>query len=721
MQAAALPLEAGKNMGDVAVLARSSVLAHLNIKELGAFLDALEQLTLAAGTSIFEQGDPGEHMYFVLDGEAQARRGTLPLARLGRGDHFGELAILGVPTRPMTVRASTAMRLARLSRTRFLSLAAGHPGVALHVACALATSLSASLTSTMDELGRWRGPRTLPRRSTVRVMVEGAILDVAMGTPIASLLPREVDGALVVAAAVDHKAVSMDVAITSDARVDALTVASWEGRRVYRSSVGLLLLEAARRVAPGVTVSVGARRADAQLVQVDGPEPTALWVAALEQQMRELAAASVPMREELWTVEEARSRLEDQGWSDAACLLPFQREKTVTLLSCGETFALGLGPVVPDAGELQGFSLTPHEGGVLLGFGAQLDRHVTTRTSFLTAYQDQARSGPPGVMAQELHAWLSAMGISSVGRFNRSCVTGQVNELIYVSEGFHEKHIGRIADRVAGDRRVRVVAVAGPSSSGKTTFLKRLEIQLEVNGIIPLRLSLDDYYVDRERSPRDERGEYDFEALEAIDLALFHEHVRRLLGGESVRTPRYDFKLGRSLAEGGPELSVGSANVLLVEGLHGLNPALLGACGPRERSFRVFIHPGAGLPFDRLTSVLAEDVRLVRRIVRDRHQRGYAASQSIARWPSVRRGEERHVFTCVGEADAVFDSTLVYELAVLRVYAERYLLEISEDDPSYLTAYRLRQLIDRFVPIHADRVPATSILREFIGGSGFES
>jgi len=622
----------------------------------------------------------------------------------------------------MTVQVETAVRLARLSRSRFLSLAANHPRVALHVVEALATTLAASLTAMTDDVGLVLRQRTLPRRSTVRVMVGDTVQDVATGALVGTLLPRVVDGALVVAATVDHKAVCLDTAIMSDARVEAMTVASWEGRRIYRSSVGLLLLEAARQIHPGSKVSIGARRSDGQLVHVEDGVPTLEWLASLEQRMRELVAAAVPIREELWTVEEARVHLEHQGWSDAACLLPFQRDKTVTLLSCGGTFALGLGPVVPNASQLQGFSLAPHGRQVLLQFGPQLVSRAATHTGELAAYEangDRSASGPPGVMGQELHGWLDAMGISSVGRFNRSCVTGQVDELIHVSEGFHEKHIGRIADRIAGDRRLRVATIAGPSSSGKTTFIKRLEIQLEVNGILPVRLSLDDYYVDRERSPRDERGDYDFEALEAIDLELFDEHVRRLLAGERVKTPRYDFKAGRSIAGAGPEVSLGPTNLLLVEGLHALSPRILASCGSREQSFRAFVHPATGLPFDRLTSVLAEDVRLVRRIVRDRHQRGYAASQSIARWPSVRRGEERHVFTCMAHADVVFDSSLVYELAVLRVYAERYLLEIPENDPTYVTGYRLRQLIDRFVPIHADRVPATSILREFIGGSDF--
>jgi uridine kinase len=264
-----------------------------------------------------------------------------------------------------------------------------------------------------------------------------------------------------------------------------------------------------------------------------------------------------------------------------------------------------------------------------------------------------------------------------------------------------------------------VVCIAGPSSSGKTTFIRRLTVQLQVNGISPVGLGMDDYYVDREQTPRDASGDYDFEALSALRLDLFQEHLRRLLAGEAVKTARYRFKDGKSDPEGGPRIGLGARDVLLIEGIHGLNPELLGAVAP-QRVFRIFVCPLLQLPFDHLTTVHASDVRLVRRIVRDRHARGIRAQETIERWPKVRIGERKHIYPHQLNADAVYDSSLVYELAVLRVYAERYLLEVPRDHAAYTTAYRLMHLLDRFVSIYPDQVPPTSLLREFIGGSGFE-
>jgi uridine kinase len=717
-----LPLQAGKHAEDVTLLAKSSVLAHLGVRDLGTFLDTLDQLALPAGTTVFREAEVGDQMYFVLDGHVRVRRGSIDTARLGRGDHFGELAILGVARRTTTAFTETPVRLARLSRSRFLSLATSHPRVALHVTEAIAASLAATLTAMTDDVGLLLRQRTLPRRSTVRVMVSGGLVDVAMGTPAITLLPQFSEGALVVAASIDHRPVSLETPVTSDAHVEPITVASWEGRRIYRGSVGILLLEAARSVLPQARVSLGPRCGEALRVIWPAAAMSPENVAAVEQRMRELAMSATPIREELWTVEEARARLTEQGWNEAASLIPFYKDKTISLLSCGGTYALGLGPVMPNARALQGFSLALRDESVLLDFGDALRPHTSTKTSAIEAVPSVSRSPAPAAhaMSRELTKWLTALGVESVGQFNRACVAGQVGELIRVSEGFHEKNIGRIADRIAGDPHLRVVAIAGPSSSGKTTFIKRLKVQLEVNGVTPVHLSLDDYYVDRDRTPKDESGEYDFEAAAAIDGTLFRSHVARLLSGERVRTARFDFKTGQSVPEGGLDLALSASSVLLVEGLHALNPEMLASVATRQQTFRAFVHPATALPFDRLSSVLPEDVRLIRRIVRDRHQRNYLASESIQRWPSVRRGEVRHIFPCVPEADVVFDSSLVYELAVLRVYAERYLLEILEQDPTYATAYRLRQLIDRFVPIHPDHVPPTSILREFIGGSGFD-
>jgi uridine kinase len=377
-----------------------------------------------------------------------------------------------------------------------------------------------------------------------------------------------------------------------------------------------------------------------------------------------------------------------------------------------------MGPLLPSTGLIQGFTLSPHPDGLALGLGPRDPR--SRRRASGAAAEGPARD-KDGDMTSEHQRWLGAMGVDSVGALSELCIDGRVSQLIRVAEGFHEKRISRIADQVAAARdRIRIISIAGPSSSGKSTFIKRLVVQLQINGVNPVALSLDDYYLDREKTPRDERGDWDFEALEALDLPVLQAHVRRLLAGEQVRTPRYDFRSGLSQVDGGHELQLKPGDVLMLEGIHGLNPRLLGPIPAPGELFRIFIHPATSLPFDRLTRVSTTDLRLLRRIVRDRHQRGYQAAENIVRWPSVQAGERQHIFPFAPEAEAIFDSSLVYEPAVLKIFAERYLLEVPPEHPAFPTAHRLRYLVDRFVSIHPEHVPPTSLLREFIGGSGFE-
>ncbi len=712
-----LPFAYGHRPEDVALLAKHSFLAHVSPQDLGAFIELLDQVTVVTGTVVFHQGDDGEHMYFVLEGEAHMSRGAIEVARLAAGDQFGEVAILGQRARPATVQADTAMRLARLSRSRFVSLGAHHPRVALHFMEALAATVAATMTALRDDAGLLARQRSLPRRSVVSVAIGDARLDVGTGTLAGTLLPRVLDEALVVAVTVDRRAASLEVPLTADCTLEPLTTASWEGRRIFRRSALLLVLEAARRVLPEANLTVGPRLAWKQLILTKA-ELSPEQVLAIQRELEGLVERAQPMREELWAIEEARVRFVEQGWADTAALLASYRAETVSLLACGGTFALAFGPVLPTAAGLRHVGLEWASGGLLVSFGPALEAGgaVSSMTTMVPG-MDSTAPMPARQMARELGGWLGAMGITSVGRFNESCVDGRVDELVRVSEGFHEKNIGRVADLIA-ERRLRVVAIAGPSSSGKTTFIRRLKVQLEVNGMVPMHLSLDDYYVDRESTPRDVTGELDFESVLALDLPLLRSNIGRLVAGERVRLARYDFQTGKSLHEGGEEIALGGDNVLLVEGLHALNPAL-GESLPKDTAFRVFVHPATALPLDRLSAVLPDDVRLLRRIVRDRHGRGYTARDTIARWPSVRRGEEKHVFPFAAEADFVFDTSLVYEIAVMRIFAERYLLEVPNDDPAFVTAHRLRQLIDRFVPIYPDHVPRTSILREFIGG-GFD-
>jgi len=570
-------------------------------------------------------------------------------------------------------------------------------------------------------------PRSLPRRTTVEVDIGGQRTTVATGTRVGEVLPRTQDGALVVAALVDRRAVSLDAPLLADARVEPLSTRSWEGREVVRRSAGLLVLEAAARVAPEKVVRVGPSLSSAQVVETPGStEPAELdrLAKALQAEVRDLASRDVAFVEEIWAVEEAITHFARCGWDDAVAVLRLWRDPTVPLVTCGQVYALSLAPLLGRAGVLGDLSIVVHAGGLLIEFGQAIVPYLPTGAREVgDPSLPGGTSGAPrsSDMVVEHKAWLRNLGVDSVGSYNQRCISGEVSELIRAAEGFHEKRIGRIADEVA-DRgeALRIICIAGPSSSGKTTFIKRLTVQLQIDGLMPRAISLDDYYIDRVSTPRDAAGELDFEALEALDLPLLQSHLTRLLAGEAIRTAKYDFVQGKSLREGGPTLKLGPRDILMMEGIHGLNPALLGGAASPSQVFRIFIHPMIGLSLDRLSSVSPADVRLVRRIVRDRHGRNWSAAESIARWPSVRDGERRHIFPFLPQADVVFDSSLAYELSVLKVYADRYLLEVPREDPSYTTAYRLRRLIDRFVTIYPDHVPPTSILREFIGGSGFE-
>lgn len=530
------------------------------------------------------------------------------------------------------------------------------------------------------------GPIVAVRRSmtsSVNVFVDGPPLSVPAGTRVGDVVPREVDGSRVVAALVDYRITGLSALLSHDAAVVPLPLSHWEGERVVRRSLGLALLRAGARLSPPLGLRLGGSIGLGQRVHVEATSvPLDVLLESLRASLRAVIAEREPFRTEQWPTEDAMRLLSRTGDRDAAKVVGMSLSDTVPLLVCGETRALGTGPVLPDAGWLSDCSLA---------------RQRATDMS-------------------EVHErWLRSMDITSVGRLAERCIEGKVSEVIDVSEGFHEKRIGEIASEIQRRGTVRAITVAGPSSSGKTTFLRRLRVQLSVVGVHSHLISLDDYYVDRARTPRDEVGEYDYETFEALDVPLLHGHVAQILDGKPVKTARYDFTTGLSNRHGGPEITLAPSAVLLVEGIHGLHPQLFPSVA-EDSIFRVFVNPSTTLPIDRLTTVSASDLRLIRRIVRDRFQRGTTPADNIRRWPSVRRGEKRHIFPHLGLADAVFDSALVYEPAVLKVYAERYLLEVPRSDPTHATAHRLRGLLDAFVAIYPDHVPRTSLLREFIGG-----
>lgn len=602
----------------------------------------------------------------VLDGTFRDAAGRV--APRGPGDVAGTLG-------PILV-AEGNVRVAWLSLSRLDQLAVQHPGLGyelLRRALSLATGTPSVL-----------------------------------GAPLGERLPREVAGATVVAARVAGVLVTLDACVGTAKDVTPVTTDAWEGKDIFRRSASLALLAAAARVRLpmrlGPTITTG---------RVVHTAPSPAQLEALSHALDAVIAEDLPLLVETWPLADALKVVEPTA-PEAASLLALGSAAVVTLLRAGDVHALALGPVLPSTGRLSGLSLQPHPEGLLLDFGPAV-RKSLSREERSTRVMEREAPRFGGEMVVAGRGFLERLGITTVADLSRASVSGKVRELVRVAEGFHEKRIAAIADDVvARQPAARIVGIAGPSSSGKTTFIARLSVQLEVAGVRPVAISLDDYYVDRDRTPRDDHGEYDFEALAALDLPRLQEHVGRLLAGQAVKTALYDFKAGKSHPEGGPELRLAPGSVLLLEGIHALSRALLPALSD-DQVFRVFVHPALALPFDRLTLLEPSEVRLLRRLVRDRHQRGHSASATLARWPSVRRGERLHIYPNHARANVVFDSSLAYEIGVLRVYAERYLMEVERSDPAYATATRLRRMLEHVVPIHPDHVPDASILREFLG------
>lgn len=721
MSQPSMPMVAGASIEDLDTLGKSPLLSGLGIKDLGALVAQLDQVALTSGTILESEDQPGDHLCILLDGHARVKRNGLVLNTLGPGDYFGGLSIARVKRGSVTVESISTVRIARLPRRRYENLAQNHPSIALHLAQALIRVLGEEFNAMTDRVGAFLNERSLPRRANVTIKLNGGAPQiVATGTKVRSLVAGGTD---VIGALVNGKPAALDAPIVTDAIIAPLTVHASAGREMVRRSAGLVLLEAFRGVNDALRPLAGASVNGTLLFRVPEGEGRAELVRKLDFAVQKIKTTRALFREELWDTEEARSYFREQNWSACAALLRTARAPTQLLATCGNVYALSTGPLLTDTGSLAALRILPHPDGVLVDLGDAL-RDVAPDVAeaerrALSRELSTPRFGGP--MQSEHRAWLEAMHVDSVGAFNERCIAGRAAELIRASEGFHEKQIGRLADMICNrPNKVRIICVAGPSSSGKTTFIRRLTVQLEINRVTPVGLSLDDYYIDRERTPKDASGEYDFEDLGAVNLGLFQSHVRRLLAGETVKTARYDFLKGVSLPEGGVEAHLGENDVILVEGIHGLNPAVVADAAARDAIFNVFVHPATTLPLDGLDCVTPEQTRLLRRIVRDRHARGYKAEDTLVRWPSVVRGDSLHIYPWLERADFVFDTALAYEPGVIKVYAERYLLEVPERHAAFPAALQLRNLIDRFVAIYPDQVPPTSLLREFIGGTSAE-
>jgi uridine kinase len=558
---------------------------------------------------------------------------------------------------------------------------------------------------------------------------DGRIFEAPIGTPIADILrardahgptefpvqetPSPTDGAPVVAVMVNGRLRELTTTLTEDADLVPVTTAEGDGVRIYRRSLAFLLMTAAAEVFPGVEVSIehSASTIGGYFCEIRGRDPfTQSDLARIETRMRAIVASDLKFERTTRSVAEAMALFHERGEEERVRLMAHRAKETVVLHMLGGRQEYFQGYMVPSAGCLRYFALQAFPPGFLLQFPHQ------SRPTEIAPFVPY-----PKLFAvfEEAGHLLDRLGVRSVGALNDAIASGRLAEASLVGEAIHEARIARIAAEIAaqGDR-FKVVLIAGPSSSGKTTFSKRLAVQLLANGKRPFPVGLDDYFVDRELTPRDANGQYDYECLRAVDVALFNEHLVGLMAGRAVQMPQYVFKTGRR--ESGATITLGPDHLIIVEGIHGLNPALVPDVPP-ERVYRVYVSALTQLNLDRYNRVSTTDCRLIRRIVRDAAGRGYSATQTLQRWESVTRGEKQYIFPFQENSDAIFNSALVHEIAVLRPLAEPLLLQVRHEAPEHTEANRLLSFLQWFLPATSEHVPDNSILREFIGGSIMEN
>jgi len=509
---------------------------------------------------------------------------------------------------------------------------------------------------------------------------------------------------------VNNKVEGMHYRVYNQKTVEFLDLKSSSGIRAYTRTLFFILAKAAHDLYPECKVAIDIPVSNGYYVNLlIGRAVTPDDVNDLRRRMQEIIDAALPIHRYETTTEEAIKMFGEMGSTSKVKLLKSTGKLYTTYYDIDGYKDYFYGALLTNTAQIHLFGLEYYFDGLLLRIPS------TDDPSKLGAFIRQDKMFE---IFKEQHRWQSILQLRTIGELNESIKNGFSSQLIQISEALQEKKIASIADEIASRKSVKVVLIAGPSSSGKTTTCKRLSVQLAVNGIKPIGISLDDYFLDREATPRDENGDYDFEHLHALNLQLFNDQLNALFRGEEVELPRYDFQSGKSVMSG-KRLKLNGNEVLVIEGIHALNPELT-ADVPQEQIFRVYASALTTILLDAHNYIPTTDNRLLRRIIRDHKYRGVSAQETIRRWPSVRKGENRWIFPFQENADQMFNTAMLFELAVIKSQAEPLLEQVPENCDEYGEAYRLRKFLSYIKPIPEDQIPPTSLLREFLGGSSFE-
>ncbi|WP_304324361.1 nucleoside kinase [Phocaeicola plebeius] len=517
-----------------------------------------------------------------------------------------------------------------------------------------------------------------------------------------------------VSAKVNNKVESLDFRVYYNKDIEFLDITSSSGMRTYVRSLFFILVKAVEELYPQGSISLEHPISKGYFCKLHIDRTIGLDdVQRIKQKMQEIIAADIPYTRTESHTEEVVRLFEKRGMMDKARLLDTYGQLYSYYYQLGDTVDCYYSSLVPSTGYIRLFDIVKYYDGLLL--------RIPSREN-PTKLEEVVKQEKMLEVFQEYHRWNQILGISTVGDLNVACNHGHATDLINVSEALQEKKIAQIADEIThrnqDGQRVKLVLISGPSSSGKTTFSKRLSIQLMTNGLKPYPISLDDYFVNRNDTPLDENGKHDFESLYAVDLPFFEEQLTTLLNGGEVELPRYNFTTGKREMSG-KKLRIDEHMILIIEGIHALNPALTPHI-PNENKYKVYVSALTTILLDNHNYIPTTDNRLLRRIIRDYKYRSYSAEETIARWPSVRAGEEKWIFPYQENADAMFNSALLFELAVLKDYVEPVLRKVPNRCPEYSEAHRLLRFLNYFVSVQDKELPPTSLLREFLGGSSFQ-
>ena len=512
-----------------------------------------------------------------------------------------------------------------------------------------------------------------------------------------------------VSARVNNKVEGMHYRVYNSKDVEFLDMTSSSGSRAYTRTLFFVLCKAVQDIYPATDVVIDIPVSNGFYVDIRLGRPVVDEdVNIIRRRMQEIIDARMPIRRFTVPTEEAVALFQEKGDVEKVKLLKTSGSIYTTYYKIGDYVDYYYGTLLTNTSQLYLFGLEKYYDGMLLRIPSLKNPDVLG---------EMTRQDKMFEIFKEHHRWQSILGIRTVGDFNQAIDANHSTDIINISEALQEKKIAKIAEEIASRKGVKLVLLAGPSSSGKTTSCKRLSIQLAVNGLKPLQISLDDYFVDREKTPKDASGEYDYESIYALDLDLINEQFNALFRGDEVELPKYDFQSGKS-KKSGNKLKMNDNNVLVVEGIHALNPELT-AHIPQEQIFRVYASALTTILLDNHNYIPTTDNRLLRRIIRDYKYRGVSAQETIHRWPSVRAGENKWIFPFQENADAMLNTAMLYELAVIKTQAEPLLQQVPENCEEYAEAYRLLKFLKYFKGIPYNNLPPTSLLREFLGGSSF--